>query len=224
MVPNTVVINSVGPESGYNLGTPFSTNGNTNSLGEDDISQCMYYPDEYNTAGNVYGVAYKYDNLLGAQKVTKYPLKVWIKQTGDPNLENGWIPQEELTLVFDGEVEILPGYGRDLYIPFDFPVLLNGINNIVIQNYQYSPEWPPAIFRFIGENIGAPGNGPIRNIGLLDYYELDPDNLPEDIFYANESVINTRFIIDPATDFSVLSGVITNNDTSNPIEGGHSFY
>jgi len=216
IVPNTVEINTVGELEQY-LNIPFTANGNTNSLGEDDLVESMYYDDEFITSGgHAYGVAYKYDNiLLGDNNVKHYPLKVWISQTNEENLQGGWTSNEDLILVYDGIVEILPGFNKDLYIPFSQPILLNGTENVVIRSYQYDPEWPPSIVRFIGD---AQSSGMIRTIGALDVFNLDPENPPNDYFEA-QSFSQVRFVIDPATSSTSLSGVVYNSATNNPITG-----
>ncbi len=212
VVPNSVEIKAIG-SLGFPLSTPFSAGGSTQSLGEDDLTEAMYYNNELNSSGYVYGIAYKYNNLLDADKVVNYPLKVWVTQTSSDNLQDGWTPNEDLVLVFDGVVEILPGDNRDLYIPFNVPVLINGQENIVIRSYQYDPEWPPAILRFLGEN-NTTGN--IRTIGALDVFDLDPDNPPSDFFQSQ--VLNyVQFIVDPITETTILSGVVYDNETNIPL-------
>tara|TARA_B110000503_G_scaffold57856_1_gene92635 strand:+ start:1039 stop:5121 length:4083 start_codon:yes stop_codon:yes gene_type:complete len=212
VVPSTVEITTIGSEDFPDANFPFTPNGNTNTLGEDDMSQLLYYNDEFNSPGLAYGMAYKYDNLLAADKVIHYPLQVWISQTNLDNLSGGYIPSEDLVLVFDGVVEILPGNNRDLYIPFNQPVLLNGIDNVVVKNYQYDPEWPPSILRW--KTTSVP-DGPIRTIGSNDVYDLDPNDPPG--FFTMQNFSFSRFVIDPQTSNSVLSGVVYDNTNNNPL-------
>ncbi|MDB9755281.1 choice-of-anchor J domain-containing protein [Winogradskyella sp.] len=213
VVPNTVNISAIGILEDQ-LFVPFTPGGSSQTLGEDDISEAMYYSDEFNSAGYAYGVAYKYNNISNADKVTNYPLKVWVTQTNLDNLSGGWTPNEDLVLVFDGVVEILPGDNHDLYIPFDEPVLINGIENVVVRSYQYDPEWPPSILRFLGNNANV---GPIRTIGALEVFDLDPDNPPNN-FFQDQSFNYAQFVVDPVTTTTTLSGVVYDNSTNNPIE------
>ncbi len=213
VVPSTVEITTIGNDDATGLNFPFTPNGSTQTLGEDDMSQLLYYNDEFNSPGHAYGMAYKYDNLLHSDKVTHYPLQVWISQTDLENLSGGYIPSEEMVLVFDGVVEILPNDNKDLYIPFNQPILLNGIDNVIIKNYQYSPEWPPSILRWRKTSVS---DGPIRTIGSNDVYNLDPDNPPG--FYTMDDFSFTRFVIDPIISYSELYGVVYDNTNNNPIE------
>lgn len=215
VVPNTVEISSIGSPVMYNLNMPFTPNGNTNTLAEDDMSEMLFYNSEFKSPGYVHGFAYKYDNISGSDKVTHYPLKVWISQTPKANLDGGWTPKEQLTLVYDGIVEILPGRNRDLYIPFNQPVLINGIENVVIKCYQYDPEWPPSMFRIFSTNFG--GVGPTRTLSTSDYYNLDPND-PATTFNKFPEFSYTRFVVDPISTKTVLSGVVYNNVTQTPME------
>ena len=214
VVPNTVEINAIGDFEDQ-LFMPFTPGGSSQTLGEDDLTEAMYYSSEFNSAGYAYGMAYKYNNLLDADKVTHYPLKVWVAQTSLENLEGGWTPNEELVLVFDGIVEILPGDNRDLYIPFNEPILLNGQENVVVRNYQYDPEWPPSIMRFLGENSDR---GNIRALGALEVFDLDPENPPSG-YFETQAFNHVQFVVDPVTSMSMVSGIVYDNDTNNPIVG-----
>jgi len=216
VVPNTVEINTIGELDQY-LGIPFTAGGSTNSLGEDDLVEAMYYDDEFTTSGGyAYGIAYKYDNLLlGDNNVKNYPLKVWISQTNEENLQGGWTNNEDLILVYDGTVEIMPGFNKDLYIPFNQPILLNGIENVVIRLYQYDPEWPPSILRFIGD---LETQGETRTIGALDVFDLDPDNPPTG-FFETTNYNQTRFVVDPIASSATVSGTVFDLATNDPIPG-----
>lgn len=214
IVPNNAEVNNIGAPTLRNGNIPFTPNGNTNSLGEDDLTQSLYYADEFNTVGYVHGIAYKYDNLIGAKEAKKYPLQVWITQSNVNDLDQGWAPQESLQLVFDGEIDILPGNNRDLYIPFNEPVLLNGTDNVVIQNHQYDPSWPPAIFRMLSTNLGFPN--PTRSIGVFDVFDLDPAS-PPDFFATLVDIPFTRFVVEPIVETATLSGVVSNSLDNSPL-------
>ncbi len=215
VVPNTVEINTIGELEQY-LNMPFTPGGNTFSLGEDDLTEAMYYNEEFSTTGGyAYGVAYKYDNLLLTDEAKEYPLQVWVTQTSEENLQGGWTDNEDLILVFDGVAEILPGFNKDLYIPFSQPILLNGTENVVIRSYQYDPEWPPSILRFIGD---LETRGETRSIGALDVFDLDPDNPPTG-FFEDTNYNQTRFVIDPVSSSATVSGTVYDLATNDPIPG-----
>ncbi len=221
VVPNTVVIDEMGPKHNIDLNFPFDAAGSPITLGTDDITQSVYHHQDFENPGDIYGFIYSYDNLIAANDVRELPLKVWISQTELTELSGGYLPNEELVLVFDGIIEILPGNGRELYIPFNQPISYTGIENIVVQNYQYDPEWPPSISRFYSTNISE---GEIRTIGSMNKFDLDPLN-PGDYYNSHEKTPYTKFVVDPTINYSTLSGTVYNtsniplNDATVSIEG-----
>lgn len=210
VVPATVILNDIGQPDFQNLNFPFNGNGNTNSLGEDDLSQSLYYSQEFAAEGNLYGMIYTYDNALNNDAIKHLPLKVWVAQTQAADLSGGWIPNNQLTLVFDDTLEILPGTGREVYIPFDNPLVYTGIENLVVQDYVYDPEWPPAILSFYAAD--QPFGGAVRTISVNDVYALDPLNPPAG-FFQSEDHVYTTFVLEPVVDTGLISGTVysTNN-------------
>ncbi len=204
VVPSTSILDAMGPKNDINLNFPFNSNGDTQTLGEDDISQTLYLNSDFENPGEIYGMIYSYDNLLEADYIQHLPLKVWIVQTQLDELSGGYVPYSELVLVFDGEIEVLPGFNRQVYIPFDQPVAYTGIDNIVIQDYQYDPEWPPSIMRFYGTNLAA---GPTRTIRHFNVFDLDPENPPSDPLQMEDYAF-TQFVINPASNSSIVSGTV----------------
>jgi len=215
VIPNTSVFTESGSQDFLTLNLPFNANGNTNSLGEDDASQTIYSSDLFTSTGDIYGFTYSFSNILNVDNPKKLPLKVWVKQVETDNLSDGFIPTSELILVFDDTLEFKSGQ-REIYIPFDEPFSLNGIDNLLVQNHQYDPEWPPAILSFW--NVDMPSDGTIRSVVALDVFNLDPEEGIE--FYNNlEDIPYTRFVIDPIVDFGVISGQVVSSADNMPIEG-----
>lgn len=209
VVAPTAILDEMGDKNAVDLNFPFNTNGSTQSLGEDDISQTLYLNSNFENPGEIYGIVYSYDNLLQSDRVQELPLKVWINQSQSDDLSGGYIPNAELVLVFDGVVEILPGFNRELYIPFDQPIPYSGIDNIVIQDYQYSPEWWPSILRIYRTDNAGPN---IRTISNLDVFGLDPLE-PPIFFNSTSNYTYTRFVINPQINTSIVSGNV--KDTFN---------
>jgi len=204
VVPATAILDEMGPKGEINLNFPFDASGDTQTLGQDDISQTLYSNSDFENPGTLYGFVYSYNNILEADIVKELPLKVWISQTQTSDLSGGYLPFNELTLVFDGTIEILPGFEKEIYIPFNQPVAFSGIDNIVVQDYQYDPYWPPAILRFFGTDIAS---GPTRTVRNSNVFDLDPEN-PPSTFYSTEDFVYTRFVIDPTVLTSVISGTV----------------
>ncbi len=204
VVPNTAILDEMGPDTHEEINFPFDGAGDTMSLGEDDISQTLYENSSFDNPGTIYGFVYKYNNLMEADWVQELPLKVWISQTQTDDLSGGYLPNNELTLVFDGVIEILPGANREVYIPFNQPVAYTGVDNIVIQAYQYNPGWPPSILRFHATDLPS---GTTRTIRNFNVYDLDPENPPTE-YYQGEDISYTQFVIDPSISTSVVNGTV----------------
>ena len=215
VVPPPVVINISGRPDYPNPGIPFNGNGSTNTLGEDDMTQTLYSDQYLPEKGEIYGIIYPYANLLASNKFQQIPLKVWIAQTDSQDLDNGWIDQSELTLVYDDTLEILPGNDRELYIPFIQPVTNTGLGNIVVQVYAYDPDWPPAVLRFFTTSLS--GFGPVRTIGVLDYFSLNPANPPTDYFKSRDFTYS-KFVVNPIVETGQIDGVVY-DETGQPLGG-----
>lgn len=207
VVPAEYVLNEIGSKDYIDLNFPFTSNGNSNSLGEDDLSQIIYKTGDFPNNGMVYGIIYSYDNLLEADYVQDLPLRLGIAQTQENDLSNGWLPQEDFTLLFDGVVEILPGFDRELFIPFSEPVPVTGLSNLVVQNFQFDPEWPPSILRFYATSNGGEES---RSISALDVFDLDPETI--DFWTAFPNFPYTRFVMTVEDNSSVLSGTVSDQD------------
>ncbi|NGX85392.1 carboxypeptidase regulatory-like domain-containing protein [Aequorivita sp. KMM 9714] len=212
VVPEGIVLDEMGPKNRTNPNFPFDANGDVGTLGEDDISQTLYLNSDFENPGEIYGIVYSYNNLIQSDYVQRLPLKVYILQTQLDNLSGGYTPTEELMLVFDGEIEILPDANRQVYIPFDQPVPFSGIDNILVQNYQYSPEWPPSVIRF----YSTEASGPVRTIRNLNVYDLDINDLPSS-YYETQDYAYTQFVINPSTNTSEISGTVFDADTNSPL-------
>ncbi len=207
-VPANIVLNDVGFPEVENPNIPFNTGGNTMSLGEDDLSQHIYYQDELNMEGYLYGVTLYYHELFGVGQ--DLPLEVRLKETDLVDLTGGWIPQEEMQVVFSDTITVYPGH-NSVYIPFIEPILITGTSNLAIQYYQYDPSWPATACRFLSTNDPS---GPVRAIRLSDVYDLEPND-PPNYWGEHTDYTYTSFVFQPIDGGGIISGSVfdENNDT-----------
>ena len=205
VLPGTVVLNKIGSPDYPTVGLPFNSGGDTWTFGTDDLSQTVYLKNEFNQAGRLYGIIYNYDNSLMVKTPKKLPLKVWISETNVSELSKGWLPKDKLLSVFDDTIEILPGKNRQVFIPFDTIVNYTGHGNIVVQDFQYNPEFPFAFFKAYITKEAA--GSPIRSVAVFDYFQLDPDNPPADYRKFSDFAFTT-FVMDPESNFSSVSGTV----------------
>jgi len=205
-VPSNIQVNEIGFPEEENLMIPFNTGGDTWTLGSDDISQHLYYQDELPEGGYLYGITLYYHELFGVGQYL--PIQVWLKEIELEDLSGGWIPIDEMQMVFNDTIEVYPGH-NSVYIPFEEPVLITGANNLAIQYYQYEPEWPFTACRFYSTNNDG---GPVRAISLNDAYELDPNDPPD--YWGEHTDYNyTTFVYQPIGGEGIISGhVYDEND------------
>lgn len=210
-VPADVEVSDVGIPEFEDLNIPFNTGGDTWTLGTDDISQNLIYQDELPGVGYLYGITIYYHEIFAVGQYL--PLQVSIKETGLDDLSGGWTDFDETQMVFNDTVQIYPGY-HELYIPFDEPILISGSNNLVIQYYQFNPEWPYTMVKFFSTIVPE---GPVRSIRLFDVYNLDVNN-PPDYWGETSNFTYTSLAFQPSSETGVISGDVY-DENNNPIEG-----
>jgi len=214
VLPTNTIMDEMAPKDDIpNLNFPFNGTGNTNSLGTDDLSQSLYRQEAFENGGSVHGIVYHYDRLLKNDYVQHLPLQVWAGQVSEPSLNTGFVPTTEMVLVFDGVVEIISGDDQELYIPFDEPVAFTGLENLVIQNYQYDVEWPPSIMRF---NQSLNPEGDTRSVSMMDVFEVDPND-PGNFYNSFAEFPYVHFVISPETSTSDISGTVVDQN-GDPLE------
>ena len=213
VLPADAILDEMAPKDIVTLAFPFNGNGNSNTLGEEDLTQSLYRQEAFDNNGTIHGMVYHYDNLLEGDYVQHLPLQLWGAQTSDPSLNNGFYPASEMVLLFDGVVEILPGDGHELYIPFEEPIAFTGLENLVIQNYQFDPEWPPAIMRFY-RSLNPEGD--TRSLVILDAFEIDPQD-PGSFYATLPDFPYVHFVVSPETNTSDIAGTVIDQDGA-PLE------
>jgi hypothetical protein len=94
---------------------------------KNSLTQTVYTASELNTYGMITNIQY-YNNFTSA--LYNKPTKIWMGETAQLNLESGWIPATQLTLVFDGNVDY-PSGANNINIEFSTPFLYEN-NNLVV--------------------------------------------------------------------------------------------
>jgi len=197
-VPQEIELVDIGQPDYSSLNFPFDYGGDTWTFSSNDITQSLYYENEINSAGKIYGITYYPRNILHTYQ--DIPLKIWVAPTEIGNLNAGWVPTVEMMLVFDDTIEIKPEE-KTLYIPFDEPILYAGSNNLLIQHFVYEPEFPPAFGGFFAKM----SNGPVRTIGALNSLEADPDTHPS-FFVEHTDFAYATFVVQPVEGVANISG------------------
>jgi hypothetical protein len=180
--------------------------------GWEDLSQIIYYIDEIGTPGFIYGVKYEYANVTAYGGTV--PLRLWVGETTQTEMGESWFPQDELFLVYDSTVTTTGGDGF-IYIPFDEPYYYDGSQNLVLQHHATEGTFIPPMSDFIATSSEAN----VRCNLILNWHEIDLENLPIGT-NSRTDYPYTTFVIEPATDIGVISGIVydENNDPVNNAE------
>ncbi|NTW24674.1 MAG: hypothetical protein HGA37_08245, partial [Lentimicrobium sp.] len=92
------------------------------------LSETIYTSDEINRTGVIFGIGYEYNFKSDEQDA---PVRIWMGETDTLNLQT-WIPATEMTLVYEGLLNIPKGK-HTVYIPFQTPFnYSDGSKNLVI--------------------------------------------------------------------------------------------
>lgn len=92
------------------------------------VYQNIYFADQM-TAGGVMTAVSFYNNFL--TNLPNKPTKVWLAITNNQDLSAGWISSNDMTLVFDGNVDY-PSGQNTIIVPFDTPFPYAGGNLVMM--------------------------------------------------------------------------------------------
>jgi hypothetical protein len=92
------------------------------------ISEVIYYNDELNMPGMIYSIKYYYSF---AEDLANQPINIWMGETSQTGLDQGWISAPQLQQVFSGNLNFSQGEGSVL-ITLDTPFQYTAENNLVI--------------------------------------------------------------------------------------------
>jgi len=203
--PFNVIVQSAGTiVISVGSGTELSYQIPANFFYRSSLSECWYYPEEINFGGLITQLGYYTNWFTDLQDM---PLRVWMGETTQPQGAIGWIPADQLTLVFDGTIDLSPGE-NDIFLALDTFFGYSGADNLVIMMerpmdnayYSSSDTWytsndvyHPARTIHYYNDITAPdpynpqtGNvlNVLPNIGL--YFDNTPTGSLEGYVYGND--------------------------------------
>ena len=100
---------------------------------KNSASQTIYTPDQLGIGGGIIeAIAYK--NNFGTDLSAGKPVKIWIGETTESDLSNGWVDPSTLTLVYDDTL-VLPAGINTIPITLETPYVYTG-GNLVIYTYR----------------------------------------------------------------------------------------
>ncbi len=95
-----------------------------------NLSETIYFPTEIIYTGFIHAISYynSFDNYVGSKQI-----RIWMGNTAQSTLTNGWIPAGALTEMFNGFINFPSGMNT-IMIPFDTPFEYLGSNLVVMAN------------------------------------------------------------------------------------------
>ncbi|MDD4310402.1 MAG: T9SS type A sorting domain-containing protein [Candidatus Cloacimonetes bacterium] len=137
------------------------------------LFETIYYaseiniPQGYGTIGTL-GLYYNFaEDLLGMQT------RIWMGETTQADLFEGWIPSNELTLVYDSELDFWAGQNMQFFM-LDQPYFWNGGNLVLLVQHPYTQDYHSS------ENVFHTQSGTtLRSMNYVsDSVIIDPQNPP----------------------------------------------
>ncbi|MCF8365325.1 MAG: choice-of-anchor J domain-containing protein [Bacteroidales bacterium] len=176
------------------------------------LHECLYFDDEINTGGIISRLSYY--AAIGTY-LPERKIKVWMIQTDMQNFNEGAIPADEMTLVFDGQMTFQEGLNR-INFNLDTPFIYTGGSSLAVLVYYYQGGNPYIVddANFAYQYIES---GPLRN-GFDNWYTtIDPNNLANMSYVPNFPL--TSLMFDTGNGLGSLSGKVYYQENSLPVEG-----
>ncbi len=178
---------------------------------KNSFSQTIYYANEIGIGGGAL-TTIAYTNHFQSN-LTDKQIKVWIGETDADNLNGGWHPLSNLTLVYEGTMNF-PSGENTIVIPLDDPYIYNGGNLVIYTNRVWEDSYANSNDKFFGSEdkdskrtryIYADGTGPLNpeNPGTGTVSDWYPNTT---LFFSTEGL-------------GSLEGTVINSQTSLPVEG-----
>ncbi|MFO7864978.1 MAG: carboxypeptidase regulatory-like domain-containing protein [Salinivirgaceae bacterium] len=118
---------------------------------KNSASQTIYTPDQLGISGGAI-LSIAYENSFATDLSAGKPVKVWIGETTQADLSEGWVDPSTLTPVYDGVIEF-PAGQNVIPIQFNEPYIYGG-GNLVIYTYRvFEDEYHSSSDKFYGTEI-----------------------------------------------------------------------
>lgn len=178
---------------------------------KNSFAQTIYYADEIGLGGGALTTIAYYNNFQS--NLTGKEIRIWVGEASGDNLNEGWEPLSNLTLVYEGTMDF-PSGENTIVIPLDDPYIYSGGNLLVYTNRVWEDGYASSNDKFFGtEDVGskrtryvyADGTGPLNpdNPGTGTVSDWFPNTT---LFFSTEGL-------------GSLEGIVTNSQTSLPVEG-----
>jgi len=162
------------------------------------LFQTIYLASEINVGGLLTGIQF-YNNFV--TNLPNKPTKIWLAETTQTNLQDGWIPSTQMTLVFDGNVNY-PAGPNNINIPFATPFVYGGGNLAMMVNRPLDTQYFSSSDFFQCQTVGTNRS---RNV-QADATTYDPANPPATATISGQFPKTTFYFV--VSGMGTLSGTV----------------
>lgn len=133
------------------------------------LHEALYSPDEIGAFGNI-NTLMLYNQFPAAAEET--PIKIWMGITDLEDLSGGWIPADQLSLVFDGTITF-PAGENAVSITLQTPFAYTGGNLVMMFNRPLQPSYLGSAYYFKAQTIGT-NRARLARSDSIDYDPANP--------------------------------------------------
>ncbi|MDD2331971.1 MAG: carboxypeptidase regulatory-like domain-containing protein [Candidatus Cloacimonetes bacterium] len=170
---------------------------------QNSVCQYLLFPIEYGGAGGYITSLVLLNNFNS--NLTDIPVKIWLAATDLDNLDGGWIPYQEFTMVFNGTQDF-PSAQNSIYFYLDRPFLFPSNQNLAVMFQRiWEPEYYSSLDKFQCMQLTTTR----CRRAFSDTIIYDPVNLAQP-GTASTFVPHTRLLFTASLNGAV-SGTVTNN-------------
>ena len=175
-----------------------------------NLSETIYFPTEIPYTGFIHAISYynNFDNHVGSKQI-----RIWMGNTAQSTLTNGWIPAGALTEMFNEYINFPSGMNT-IMIPFEIPFEYLGSNLVVMANRMWDTQTYSLTDKFF-ETEETPYYDRTRAVNS-NTTTINP-NSPPATSYLFSRFPNTSFYME-ITGLGVIEGNIY-DDEGYPITG-----
>lgn len=172
--------------------------------------QAIYYPEDLMYAkGTIRHIVLKNNFTAGS---LEKPMKVYLAETDNETLTDGWLPIDGMTLVYEGTVA-MPQGSNDIPIDLMTPYEYTGKNLVLAMFMDYSQGTGGYFYRFFVEQTPDRAD---RARTYASFDEIDPAQLQPANGSLEAAIPLTRFVVE-AKGVATVGGTVTDKATGEPV-------
>ena len=166
---------------------------------KNSVTETIYIsPDLQMQAGTIAGIVYVNDFV---QDLMDKQVKIWMKNTTEPNVALAWLPFDGYVLVFDGIVDFPAGV-NEIFIPLDTPFVYTGANLAVRCNRPMDTEYFSSSNRFyLNTSSIAPNRSRYLYSDSITYDPIAPSGTGT----LSSFIPVTAFVVENAVPMNLLT-------------------